>query len=252
MIKDGFGPMNIKKIISAIIASAVVAVVPVAAFAESDYANATFCFDNESGISMWETYGSVAETGLELKIDTAVRETGNAALCIYEDVKADIATENQHGGVFISADKLGLEDFSGCTIQASVYFEPDAVGKTNAFSLYSDGIIWLTSELSAENSGWNKVSLTVPGNSTNTTVGFTIPNYSVYTGNVCYIDNVIIYDATGTAIANIGDYAEAADSIEVSVGTLGRILLVVLLVVIIVGVIAGIGFVVSMLLKKFT
>lgn len=251
MIKDGFDQMNIKKIISAIIASAVVAVVPVAAFAEG-YTNATFCFDNESGISMWETYGSVAETGLELKVDTVVRETGNAALCIYEDVKAEIDPASQHGGIYISADKLGLENFSGCTIQASVYFEPEAVGKTNAFSLYSDGVLWITSELSAENSGWNKVSLTVPGNAANTNIGFVIPNYSIYTGNVCYVDNVIIYDANGTAIANMGDYAEAAESIEVSVGTLGRILLVVLLVVLIVGIIAGIGFIVSMLLKKFT
>ncbi len=242
--------MKIKKIIPAIIASALIAVMPVKAAAEeAAYNKATFCFDNENSMSMWETYGSVEQTGLKLSIDTIEREEGNAALAVYENVTAEIAPADRHGGVFVSADKLGLANFGGCTIQASVYFEP---GAANTFSLYSDGVLWITSDLSAESGVWNKVSLTIPGNVANTSIGFVIPNYNEYTGNVCYVDNITIFDANGTAIANVGDYAEAADSIEVSVGLLGRILLIVLLVVLIVGVIAGIGFVVSMLLKKFT
>ena len=66
------------------------------------------------------------------------------------------------------------------------------------------------------------------------------------------MDNIIIYNADGTAVANVGDEKISSGSIEVSIGTGARIALLVVLVVIILAVVGGIGYVVSSMLKKFT
>lgn len=241
--------MKFKKIVSALLASFTALSMTVCVNAAAE--DATFCFDNDSAVSNWQTYGSVEQTGLKMEIDFDVRENGDGSLKIYENITKPLADGEKYGGVFITSDVVGLESFNGCTMQASVYFNPDAADVTEKFTLYSDGVIWLTSELSDENTGWSKVSLTVPENAANTSFGFTIPVYENYTGDVCYVDNVIIYDADGNAIANFGDSKTSAENIEVSIGTVGRVLLIILLAVLVVGIIAGIGFVVSMLLKKF-
>ena len=55
--------MKIRKILSAIIAAAVMTAVPLSAnAAEGD---ATFCFDNNNAFSNWQTYGAIEQTGFE-------------------------------------------------------------------------------------------------------------------------------------------------------------------------------------------
>lgn len=214
---------------------------------------ATFCFDTADSLSLWETYGSTAETGFELSIDSSVRETGDGALLISENVAEDIDSDSQFGGAYISAESLGLESFKGCTVQMSVYFDKSAAEAAEAFTVFSDGIVWQTSAVSSENAGrWTKVSLTVPENADNTKIGFTIPVFSQYSGAAAYVDNIIIYNADGTAVANVGDEKISAGSIEVSIGNGARIALLVVLVIVILAVVGGIGYVVSSVLKKFT
>lgn len=213
---------------------------------------ATFCFDTAESLSLWETYGSAAETGFELSIDSSVKETGDGALLISENVTGDISPDNRFGGAYISAESLGLESFKGCTVRMSVYFDKNAAKAADTFTVFSDGIIWQTSAVSSENAGrWVKVTLTVPENADNTKIGFTIPVFSQYSGAAAYVDNIIIYNADGTAVANVGDEKISSESIEVSIGTGARIVLLVVLVIIILAVIAGIGYVVSSMLKKF-
>ncbi|MCI5905235.1 MAG: hypothetical protein MRZ61_08870 [Oscillospiraceae bacterium] len=220
---------------------------------EAGNETATFCFDTADSLSLWETYGSTAETGFKLSIDDSVKETGDGSLLLSENVTENIAADNQFGGAYISAEKLGLESFKGCTVQMSVYFDKDAAKAAEAFTVFSDGIIWQTSAVSSDNAGrWTKVSLTVPENADNKKIGFTIPVFSQYSGAAAYVDNIIIYNADGTAIANVGDEKISSGSIEVSIGTGARIALLVVLVVIILAVIGGIGYVVSSMLKKFT
>ena len=241
--------MKIRKILSAIIAAAVMTAVPLSAnAAEGD---ATFCFDNNNAFSNWQTYGAIEQTGFEYDISKSVKESGNGSMELSVNVKEAIPEEEKFGGMYISAESLGLESFKGCTMQASVYFNPDAADVTDKFTMYSDGVIWLTSEVSDESTGWTMISLSIPDTAANMGMGFEIPVYSTYNGTVCYIDNVIVYDGLGNAIANMGDAEVDSGNIEVSIGTAGRILLIILLAVLVIGIIAGIGFVVSKLLKKF-
>ncbi|MBQ8826847.1 MAG: hypothetical protein IJ007_07130 [Oscillospiraceae bacterium] len=241
--------MKIKKFISAVIASAVMAAVPLCAnAAEGD---ATFCFDNSNAVSAWQTYGSIEQTGFTYNVVSDVKESGNGSLEMNVSISKDIPEDERYGGIYLTAESLGLESFKGCTMQASVYFNPEAADATDKFTIYSDGIVWLTSEVSDENTGWTMVSLTVPDTAANTGMGFEIPVFSTYDGTVCYVDNVIIYDGLGNAIANMGDSELSSANVEVSIGTAGRILLIILLAVLVVGIVAGIGFVVSKLLKKF-
>ena len=241
--------MKIKKILSAVMAAVVKSAVPLCVnAAEGD---AAFCFDNDSAVSMWQTYGAVEETGFKYEIASDIKESGNGSLKLSQKITGEIPAELQSGGLFVSADALGLDSFAGCTMQASVYFDPNAAEVTDKLTMYSDGIIWITSEVSDENTGWTTISLTIPENAANISMGFTLPTYKEYDGTVCYIDNVNIYKADGTVVENFGDYEESAENIEVSIGTVGRILLIILLAVLVVGIIAGIGFVVSKLLKKF-
>ena len=170
-----------------------------------------------------------------------------------ENITSDISEDQQFGGVYFTAESLGLEDFKGCTVRMSVLFDENAADAVSDFTVFSDGVVWITSGISDENSGrWSKVSLTVPENASNTKIGFTIPVYSQYSGAVAYVDNVVVYKADGTAIENQGDYSLTSDGITVSIGTGGRIGLVIVLVILIFAIIGGIGFVVSTCLKRFT
>lgn len=244
-----------KKIISALLAAAVISVsglIPAMAADEAVIQNATFCFDNDTSLSMWETYGSVKETGFELSI-SGTAESGRGSLGIVESCKGNIADDNKFGGAYITAEALGLENFKGCTIQASVMFDSQVGQNADSFTMFSDGIVWVSTQISSDTAGrWSKVSLTVPDNADNTKIGFTIPVYSAYEGNVAYIDNLVIYNSDGTIIANIGDQQSAPADAIVPVSLGGRITLIVVLVVIIAIAALCARFVIVSLKKKFT
>lgn len=244
-----------KKIISAFLAAAVIsasACLPVFADDNEVLQEATFCFDNDSSLDQWETYGLVDRTGFTMSISDSNREDGKGSLCISENVEEEIKSSDRYGGAFVTAESLGLEDFRGCTIQMSVMFDSQAAEAAENFTIFSDGIVWVSSKVSSETAGrWTKVSLTVPDNAANTKIGFTIPAYSVYSGNVAYVDNIIVYKADGTAIANVGDNQIAKETIvPVSVGS--RVVLIVVLVVIIGLAALLVPFIVKSLKKKFT
>lgn len=241
-----------KKIISAFLAAAVIsASACFSAFAEG-FEDSTFCFDNNTALSMWETYGSVNQTGLKLSISEDTREDGRGSLCISESIKNDVPEESRAGGAFISAKSLGLDSFKGCTVQMSVMFDSQAAAASDGITVFSDGVVWISAKVSSETAGrWTKVSLTVPDNADNSKIGFTIPVYSAYEGNAAYIDNVIIYKPDGTKISNVGDWQEApAAIVPVSLG--GKITLIVALVVLIAVAALCVRFMVVAFKKKFT
>ncbi len=242
--------MKLKKFLSAVLASAVITAGAASVSAAED-GQATYCFDSDSSLSEWQTYGSTAETGFTITQTTAVSKNGNGSIIISEKVEEDIA--NQYGGAYIEASSLGLDSFQGCTIEMSVRLCEGAEGFYDSFSLYSDGMIWLTSpveNLSTET--WTTVSLTIPENATNSSVGFTIPTYLLHKGDLVYIDNFTVTKADGTVIGNRGDYVikEVRNEETVSKGT--NIALTVALVVLILVIVGGIGFIVSSAIKKFS
>lgn len=243
--------MKLKKILSAILASAVIAGTSVITAFAAGEGEAAYCFDNTSKLSDWQTYGSTAETGFKISHTNLISKNGNGCILISESSAGDI--ENQFGGAYISAEALGVDDFRGCTVEMSMLLCEGAEGFYDNLSLYSDGIIWLTQP--AENlstSEWTTVTMVVPENADNTKIGFTIPTFNAYTGDIVYIDDVSVTKPDGTVIANTGDYEARKVKSEDAVSTGTNIALTVLLVVLILAIIGGIGLIVSAAIRRFT
>lgn len=242
--------MNLKKIIAAVSAS--VMVLSTTAFSAFAQENATLCFDTNDSIVMFTGYGAVGETGFTASIDTAERVSGNGSLALTENVSASVDSDNRSGGLYIESESLGLDSFAGCTLTMSVLFNEEAAKLAEGFTIFADGIVWMTCDVGNENAGkWTEVSFSIPENAANTRIGFAIPVYEGFSGTVANIDNLMITKADGTAVANIGDVKEAS-KIEVSIGTAPRIILLVVACLLIVAVIAGIGFIVSKFQSRFT
>ncbi|MCM1329377.1 MAG: hypothetical protein NC253_08030 [Ruminococcus sp.] len=241
--------MKLKKFFAVLTAAAALAVCSLTAFALED-GQAAYCFDTADKLSDWQTYGSVSETGFAFKQTTANSKNGEGCIAVSEKFTGEVS--DTYGGAYVSASTFGLPDFGGCTISMSVLLNPEAEDYIENFSLYSDGMIWLETPVVGINSQtWTEFTLTVPANAENSQVGFTIPTFSPYSGEIVYIDDFSIVQADGTLIANTGDYkAKTASSAEtVSTGT--NIILTVVLVVLILAIVAGIGVIVSSVIKKF-
>lgn len=241
--------MKIKRIIAAISAAVVMGTMTVTSFAVKD-GEAAYCFDTASRVSDWQTYGSVSETGFKLKQSNKEAKNGDGSLLISEDVTGEVA--NHYGGAYITADTVGLSSFGGCTISMSVLLARNAENHHESLRLYSDGMIWLeTSSDELNSKTWTEIVLEIPEDASNSTVGFTIPTYDVYTGDVLFIDDFSIVDASGKAVANMGDYKlKTFTSISAAPAWVNIVLIVVL--VLLVGVIVGgIIMLVSQNVKKF-
>lgn len=243
--------MKLKRILSAVLASAVMtAGMALSAFAVED-GQAAYCFDTGAALSDWQTYGSVSETGFRFTQTTAASKNGSGSLLISETVTED--AEDMFGGAYIDASALGLDSFKGCTVEMSVLLCKDAQGLYDNFSVYSDGIAWISTyagQLSSEE--WTTLTLVIPENAENTRVGFTIPTFKRCVGDILYIDDFSVTDANGSLIANKGDYEmkKITEAETVSQGT--NIFLTAALVVLILVIVGGIGLVVSSVIKKFS
>ena len=110
--------MKLKKILASLIAAAaVVSTVSLTGLAVND-GEATYCFDNDSRIADWETYGSVAETGFKITQSIKQSNNGEGSILISENVQGEVS--NAYGGAFITASTVGLASFEKCTITMSV------------------------------------------------------------------------------------------------------------------------------------
>lgn len=242
--------MKLKKFLSAAMASAVVLSGAASVSAVGD-GQAAYCFDTDAAMTDWLTYGSTAETGFAVRNTAAKSANGNGSLIVSERSEGNI--ENQFGGMYIEASSLGLENFSGCTVEMSVLLCEGAENFYDNLMLYSDGVVWLTApaeNLSAEM--WTTVTLEIPENAQNTRAGFTIPTFNPYVGDIVYIDDFSVTDAGGNIIANRGDYEVKAVTSEQTVSKGTNIALTVALVVLILLIVGGIGFIVSSAIKKFS
>lgn len=242
--------MQIKKIIAA--AAASIMALSTAAFSAFADEYATFCFDTDTSISMLQSYGSTTETGFSASIDEQTKNDGSGSLMLSENVTESVAADIRFGGIYIESSSLGLDSFAGCTVTMKVMFDENAAKLAESFSVFTDGIVWMTYDLSNEQAGkWADVTLTVPENADNSRIGFAIPIFEAYNGVVAYIDDLIVTKPDGTVVANIGDQKESS-KIEVSIGKTARIILLVVVCVIIVAVIAGVGFIISKFQNRFT
>ena len=242
--------MKLKRIVSALLASVVTAASAVTVSAVSD-GEATYCFDTDEHVSDWLSYGSVEQTGTKIKHTKLESQNGEGCIVVSENITGEIS--DQYGGYYVEAESLGLKNFSSCTVEMSVKLCEGAEEYCNNLALYSDGLIWISQ--SAENlsaDGWTTVSMSIPSGAENGKVGFTIPTFNEYSGDIVYIDDFTITDSDGKIIANVGDYQLKKLASEDAVPTWQNIILTVLLVVLILAIIGGIGFIVSSAIRKFT
>lgn len=247
--------MKLKKLLSSAVAIAVASVLAAASAAFTVFAltdgEAAYCFDTNAALTEWQTYGSIEETGFQAVQTTLASKNGNGSLLVSENVAEE--PENRFGGMYIDASALGLDSFQGCTVEMSVLLCENAEGFYDNLSLFSDGMIWLTSTPeSLSTSEWTTVTLEIPQNATNNRVGFTIPTFLPHKGDIVYIDDFSVTDPDGNIIANKGDYyaKEVTSSEKVSSGT--NIVLTILLVVLIIVIVGGIGLIVSSAIKRFS
>jgi len=251
ILPKGLIIMRIKKIISAVLASVIAAGMCAAnAFAVED-GGATYCFDTDAKISEFASYGSIEETGAKLTHTTL--ESSNGAGCIVVSVNSKGKATNLYGGFFVEASQFGLESFDGCKVEMNVKLAPGATSYYDAFALYSDGTIWLSQPVTDLTSDkWTNFSMVVATGSENAKVGFTIPTYQEYKGDVVYVDDFTITDAEGKVIANRGDYEAKAVVIEDAPSKGTNIGLTILLVLLIFGIVGGIGLIVSSAIRRFS
>lgn len=243
--------MKIKKIISALLASAVAAGMCAAnAFAVED-GQATYCFDTGACIESFLPYGSVDAANAKLANTILESKNGNGSLVVSVDIEENI--EEAYGGFYIEAASLGLDSFKSCTIEMSVKACNGSESFIDNFALYSDGIIYLTSEpveLSSEK--WTTLTLVIPEGAENKKVGFTIPTFKLRSGDIVYIDDFTVTQADGTIISNQGDYEVKKVAAEDTATTGQSIGMTILLVVLILAIVGGIGLIVSSALRKFS
>lgn len=241
--------MKLRKIFAAISAFAVSASIIGTTCLAAD-GNATYCFDIADNIKDWQTSGSAEDGGMTLSQTNRKSESGDGSLLVSVNIPSDIS--DGYGGAFVNASTLGLESFDGCTVSMSVMLCEGAEDHAENLSIYSDGIIWVEGVPESLSTGtWTEVSVLVPEGAANSTVGFTIPTFNAYSGDVVYIDNFNVITPDGTAVPNVGDYQLKTITAEDTVSGGTNIVLTLVLVVLIVAIVAGIGFVVFSAIKKF-
>lgn len=243
--------MKMKKIVSAVLASIVAAGICAAnAFAVED-GQATYCFDNTSCVKDFQSYGAVEATNMKLTHTTLESKNGNGCMVISESLTE--TPDEEFGGFYIDAATLGLENFQSCTVEMSVKLCKGAEKSYDNFSLFSDGMIWLTSTTPAlSDKEWTTLSLALPEGAKNNRVGFTIPTLKACNRDVLYIDDFVVTDADGNIITNRGDYVIKAVTSENTASKGQNILLTILLVVLIIAIVGGIGLIISNALRRFS
>lgn len=242
--------MKLKKIFAVITAAA--AILTSASFTALalEDGEATYCFDTADKLADWQTYGSVAETGFSFRQITSNSKNGDGCIAVSESFTGEIS--ETYGGAYINAETFGLQNFGGCAVSMSVLLNDEAANNIESFSLYSDGMIWLETPVVGINSKeWTEVTLFIPENTENPRVGFTIPTFSAYSGDILYIDDFAVTNSDGTVIANVGDYKAKTVSETETVSTGTNIILTIVLVVLILAIVGGIGLIVSSVIKRF-
>lgn len=243
--------MKLKKLFAVITAAAAILTSSAFTAAALEDGQATYCFDTADKLSDWQTYGSTAETGFSFKQITSNSKNGDGCIVVSEDVAKEVS--EKYGGAYISSETFGLPNFGGCTISMSVMLNDAAAKNIENFSLYSDGMVWLETAVTEINSKeWTEVTMKIPDNVENQKVGFTIPTFNLYSGEILYIDDFAVTASDGTVIANTGDYKAKTVSVVETVSKGKNIVLIIVLVVLVLAIIGGIWFIVSSSIKRYS
>jgi hypothetical protein len=173
-------------------------------------------FDTPAGAAYWTIDNAelAATSGLSIKFSDAESFDGAGSAAVFENLVGDLP-ETMTGGAYITAESLGLENLSGCTVSFKIYPVDKALAAGAQITLYTDGMLYLPSNVTDWTANtWQDVTLTVPENCGNTRIGLLAPVRSTYSGDVFYIDEMVITLPDGSTVANRGDYSPPADVTE--------------------------------------
>ncbi|MDR0946868.1 MAG: hypothetical protein LBM87_03855 [Ruminococcus sp.] len=243
-----FGTLKLKRVLSAAAACFLAVTVSVTAAAESAAGSdnpTAFCFDNEQSMSyiVFEGNEAINATRYKAEISGEKPLSGAGSLMISETLTSEVSGVS--GGIYITAQSLGLQSFEGCTITAKIFPVEPSVDMGAQFVMYTDSQIYIPTGTGGITAGkWNDITLTVPADCANTKLGFTIPIYTPWSGTVCYIDNITITQSDGVVVTNVGDFSDPVAEEETN-----RTLTLILTIVFVILVIGIVFFIVSTVIK---
>lgn len=242
-----------KKLLGAILAAAMLlssTAVTCSALDERDRAaDATFSFDTDAGFSKWEVFGSAENADLTMKASDA-RSVKGRSLALSEKFTEPL--NSKFGGIRITSDTFDLDSFEGCKISVNIYVEPDVSEHASELKLFSDGKVWIEKSIDVSNQQWTEYTLSVPMGTANDTFGLSIPIADGYDGAVCFIDEVKVYDPSGTMIDNVGDFSlEQVVQAQKGTSSFAFVMMIIAFVVLILGFIAGGAYLVTKLIARY-
>ena len=242
--------VDMKKLLSIILAAAAVLTMGTAAYAEETAAAkaepATFTFDTDASMKYVHTFGNAADTNLTCELSDTGAISGRC-LKLSEDFSSEVG--NQYGGIYFDASDFGLDSFAGYTMKINIKTNAKSAKAASTFLVFSDGEQWVSENvLTADTGKWITATVSVPADKQNSKMGLSIPITSAFSGDVALIDDITITDNYGKAIANMGDVdtslAEAPNGV---VSVLTTILFILLIIV----VVLGVGFVIMKVFRRF-
>lgn len=207
---------------------------------------ATISFDSDKCEKYLHTFGNAKDTGFEYTISDTNAMSGR---CLKISMDFSSRITNKYGGIYFDAEDFGLTTFSGYTM--TVNFKPTtaAAKATKSFMLFSDGDQWISTNFATSDAGrWGSESISVPADKNNSKLGISFPITEPFSGDVTYIDEIIISDNYGKAIANIGDIDT---SVTKAPNTFVTVITIILFILLIVVVVLSIVYIVYKLLWRF-
>ena len=238
-----------RKIVSALLAAAFIAISAVTVMAEE--AKHTFEFDKDTCLEKWSMYEVNSDdkaTGVTAELSSNEYIAGKAMV-----IKMDEASSvSGYIGYCMKASDFGLASFDGCVINFNVAFASEYTTDDNV-SLFYDGGTWKETPIAKQASTWSQYNFEIPLNSSADVAGILLPVMSGYVGDVVYIDNVKINLPDGTAIENIGDsYEEVViEKKDEAAQTTSKALFVIIVVIVAFALIGGTAYFFYNLMKKY-
>ncbi|GAB5082600.1 hypothetical protein Osc1_17730 [Hominimerdicola sp. 21CYCFAH17_S] len=171
----------------------------------SDSSAPTLAFDSDDWTGFINVLDDTESGAYTLKKEYDVVYQG-AAIKLSADLKKapDYATDNDTAmGIIFEADKLGLKNFDGCTLNFYARFNINVEGLLFDDAVYAFGenaegemtsktIKTIKYNNSSNVNGYEKQFVTIPSNSDTTRIILKVPVSSAYNGDVIYIDNVTV------------------------------------------------------------
>lgn len=181
---------------------------PTLAFDSDDWSGYVGIVDStESGVYSLKKETDVVYQGASIKLSSVLKNA------------PDYSTDNETVmGIAFEAEKFGLENFDGYTLNFYARFNTNVEGKLFDDSVYAYGenaenkmtsktIKNIEFSMSSNVNGYEKQFVSLPSNSNTTRIIIKVPVSSAYEGDVLYIDNV-------TLISPVKDEADKSYQIK--------------------------------------